>query len=316
MRNAVWVWALVGLALGVSGCGKKTTGGTAANQAGTKYTIGYSQATLQDPWRRAMDAELDTEAAKHPEAKLLKQDAQNNAATQVNQVQNLQTQGIDALMISPRDSGPLTPIVSSVYKKGIPVILLDRATDNDQYTTLVGADNVLIGERAGAFVKKNFPNGAKIIEIAGVPDASATKERAKGFRQGLGDLKKYAIVSSQPADYLRGKAIDVFTNMLTAHPEVQVVYAHNDEMALGAVNVLDKNARKGVAVIGVDGQKEAIQAVEQGKMTATYVYPRPGGPGLVAALDILSGKKVEKRIVLPTTEITKENAAANMDKGF
>ena len=105
--------------------------------------------------------------------------------------------------------------------------------------------------------------------------------------------------------------------MLTANPDVQVVYAHNDEMALGAVGVLKRAGKlKDVAVICVDGQNEAIQSVADGDMAATYVYPRPGAAGLLAALDVLNGKTIEKRIVLPTTEITAENAKDMIGKGF
>ncbi|HEY3267131.1 MAG TPA: substrate-binding domain-containing protein [Armatimonadota bacterium] len=322
MRNALLLAGLSALAL--AGCGGKknvtanpTPGAPPPTPGSKTFKIGYSQSTLQDPWRKAMNSELETEEKNHPNAKVLKQDAQNVASNQVNQVENLNTQGIDALMISPVESAPLTPEVTKIYKKGIPVILLDRATDNDQYTSLVGADNVLIGKMAGEYVKKAYPKGAKIIEIAGIAGATPTKERAKGFREGIGNDPKYSILASQPGNYLRGKAIEVFQTMFTAHPDVEVVYAHNDEMALGASGVLDKAGKlKDVAVIGVDGQKEAIQAVAAGKMAATFVYPRPGADGLKAALDALNGKKVEKRIVLPTTEITKANAAANLTKGF
>jgi ribose transport system substrate-binding protein len=307
------------LALGatiLAGCGGNKTPATPTT-AGKTFQIGYSQSTLQDPWRKAMNSELEAEAKNHPEAKLLMQDAQNNASTQINQVENLLTQGMDALLISPKESGPLTPEVSKVFKKGIPVILLDRGVDSQDYTTLVGADNKLIGEKAGQYVAQRFPNGARIIEIAGIPDATATKERAEGFRTGLGDLEKYTIVASQPGDYLRGKAIQVFQSMLTAQPGVNVVYAHNDEMALGATKVLKDAGKIGsVAVIGVDGQNEAIQSVADGDMAATFVYPRPGADGLKAALKVLNGETVDKRIILPTTQITKDNAKEWVGKGF
>jgi ribose transport system substrate-binding protein len=299
----------------VAGCGSKQPAEPAAS--GKKIVIGYSQSTLQDPWRKAMNAELEVEEQTHPNVTLLKQDAQNDAAMQKNEVETLDTQGIEALMISPKESGPLTPVISKIYKKGIPVILLDRGIDSEDYTTLVGADNVLIGKQAGEYVKTRYPKGARIIEIAGLKGATATAERARGFREGLGDLRKYNIVASQPADYKRGPAITVMENMLTANDNVQVVYAHNDEMALGAVSVLKKHGvLKAVAVIGVDGQNEAIDAVAKGDMAATFVYPRPGADGLKAALEVLAGKKVEKRIILQTTQITKENAAQFVGKGF
>lgn len=307
------LYATLGVIL-VAGCGPKKVAPTSGAK---KYVIGYSQSTLQDPWRRAMNTELDAEIKNHDNVTVLIQDAANETSTQINQVQNLDTQAIDALMISPKESGPLTPQVGAIYDKGIPVILLDRGIDSDKYTTLVGADNVLIGKQAGQYVKAKYPNGAKIIEIAGIPDATATKERASGFREGLGDLGKYKILASQPADYLRPKAITAMENLLTANPDVQVVYAHNDEMALGAVIVLKKAAKlKDVSVIGVDGQNEAIDAVAKGEMAATFVYPRPGAAGLKATLDILGGKKVPKRIVLETTQITKENADQFKGKGF
>lgn len=316
-RNMAGVGLLVSAAVLAYGCGPKNGAAPGAEGAEKKYTIGYSQSTLEDPWRKAMNDELKAEAKNHPNVTLLEQDAQNRAPNQIQQVQNLETQGIDALLISPIESGPLTPVVSALYKKNVPVILLDRGIDSEDYTTLVGADNTKIGEEAGAFVKERFPDGAQIIEIAGIPGATATKERAGGFRAGLGDDPKYTIVASQPGDYLRGKAIQVFQTMLTANPNVDVVYAHNDEMALGAVQELKKAGRLAdVAVIGVDGQNEAIQSVADGEMAATFDYPRPADEGLKAALDVLSGKTVEKRIVLPTTRIDKDNAKDYIGKGF
>jgi len=307
-----WLCAAT-VALVAGGCARNTAGGSAEGN----YTIGYSQSTLEDPWRKAMNDELKAEEKNHANVKLLYQDAQNKAANQVQQVQALETQGIDALLISPIESGPLTPSVSALHKKGVPVILLDRGIDSEDYTALVGADNMLIGKEAGAFVVEKFPGGAKIIEIAGIPGATATKERAQGFREGTGDAAKDQIIASQPGDYLRGKAIQVFQTMLTANPEVDVVYAHNDEMALGAVQELKKAGRiPGVTVIGVDGQNEAIQSVADGEMAATFVYPRPADEGLKAALDVLAKKTVEKRIVLPTTRIDATNAKDNVGKGF
>jgi ribose transport system substrate-binding protein len=318
MRKSLLVPSAIALsAAALAGCGGSKTPGTTPNAAGKTWKIGYSQSTLQDPWRKAMNNELDAELKSHSNVQVLKQDAQNNSSTQRNQVENLLTQGMDALMISPIESGPLTPEVSKVFKKGIPVILLDRGIDSGDYTTLVGGDNKLIGQKAGEFVAKSFPAGAKIIEIAGIPDATATKERAEGFRAGIKDLAKYKIVASQPGDYQRGKAIQAFQTMFTANPDAKVVYAHNDEMALGAVSVLKSAGKlKSVAVIGVDGQNEAIQAVADGDMAATFVYPRPGADGLKAALKILNGETVEKRIVLPTTEIDKDNAKEWVGKGF
>lgn len=310
-------WILTGVAataMLAGGCVNRRNPGA---ESVRQFTIGYSQSTLEDPWRKAMNDELAAEEKNFPSVTLLKQDAQNRAPNQVQQVQNLETQGMDALLISPVESGPLTQVVSSVYKKGIPVILLDRGIDSDDYTTLVGADNVLIGKEAGEFVRQRFPDGAKIIEIAGIPGATATRERAQGFREGIGDDPRFQIVASQPGNYLRGTAIQVFQTMLTANPGVEVVYAHNDEMALGAVQELKKAGRiPGVAVIGVDGQNEAIQSVADGEMAATFVYPRPAGEGLKAAVEVLSGKQVEKRIVLPTTRIDESNAKENVGKGF
>ena len=317
--NKTVLLSAIGVAC-VAGCTPKTTpptGGSPTASSGKTYVIGYSQSTLQDPWRKAMNSELEAEQKLHPNVTVNKQDAQNVASTQINQVETLDTQGIDALMISPKESGPLTPEVSKIFKKGIPVILLDRGVDGPDYTALVGADNKLIGKQAGEYVKSKFPKGARIVEIRGIPDATATKERAAGFREGLGDLKKYAIVASQPADYKRGPAIDITNTMFNANDNIQVVYAHNDEMALGAVKVLkDRGVLKSVAVIGVDGQNEAIDAVAKGDMAATFVYPRPGADGLKAAIAALEHKKLEKRIILPTIQITKENAAQYKGKGF
>ncbi|MBZ0283996.1 MAG: substrate-binding domain-containing protein, partial [Anaerolineae bacterium] len=211
-----------------------------APQPKDSYLIGMSQANRAEPWREAMDSQIAAAAAAYPEFEVIFQDAAQDNADQVSDVENLLTQGIDLLIISPNEAAPLNEVVKEAWESCIPVIVLDRNLVDPNYSMFIGADNVAIGQAAGAYAAQwcadNGRTECQIAEIRGLEGAPPAKDRGDGFRQGLidGGLSEANIVFSQNADWLREKAVPAAGAAFQAQPEVDVIYGHNDPMTEGA----------------------------------------------------------------------------------
>ncbi len=289
----------------------------AVSPATAKWVIGFSNATFEDPWRQVMNEGMKREAAKHPEIELKLLDGQNSNDKQIETVKSFIQQNINLLIISPREADALTGIVKEAFEgHHIPVIVVDRNIKEPTYTCFIGGNNLKIGESAGNLVVTHF--GTKpttIVEIEGIKDATATLDRKKGFEGVIAQHPNLKIVFDQPGDYKRAPAQEAMSAALQANSKVDCVYAHNDEMALGAYQALqEKVPGSTLPIIGIDAvQREAIKAVMDGKMLATYFYPTCGPEAIQTALKILKGEQVPKTIELPTTEITKDNAAKYYD---
>jgi ribose transport system substrate-binding protein len=296
-----------------------TPAANAAPATKTKFLIGMSQANKGEPWRQAMNDQIAAAAAKHPELQVVFADAAQNNAKQVADVENFISQGIDLLIISPNEAAPLTDVVAKAYDKGIPVIVLDRKVVGDKYTEWIGADNTLIGQKAGEFIAKwckdNAHTPCNVAEIRGLEGSTPAKERGDGFRKGIQGNTDVKIIASQNADWLREKAIPVSQAMFQANPVIDVVYGHNDPMGEAAI-ISAQNAKKDLtkmAFVGIDGLPTpdgGIRSVIDGRLTVTYVYPTGGAQAIDEAIKILEqGAKVDKTMVLQTEEVTKANAA-------
>lgn len=285
------------------GCGKAKS---------AKHLVGFSQCNLGEPWRVAMNAQVAERAKDFPDIEIAYADAQQDNAKQVADVENFLRQKIDLLMISPNEAKPLTPIVRKVFEAGIPVIILDRAIEGDTYTTFVGADNKEIGKAAGEYVAKLLNGKGDIVEIKGLPGSPPAQDRSAGFREAIASHPDLKIVHDPVANWLREEAMAQMESALAAHDHIDVVYAHNDPMAVGAYLAAKakgrENEMKFVGIDGLPGLDGGRQAVADGKLSVTFVYPTGGREAVDVAERIFKGEKVPHKIVLPTLMITKENA--------
>ncbi|GLY08924.1 ribose ABC transporter substrate-binding protein RbsB [Pseudobacillus badius] len=264
--------------------------------------IGLSVSTLNNPFFVSLKDGVVKEAKKN-QMETIVVDAQNDSAKQINDVEDLIQQGVDVLLINPTDSSAISTAVQSANAIGIPVITLDRSAEKGDVVTLVASDNVKGGQMAGDFIVEKLGEGAKVAELEGVPGASATRERGKGFH--LTADKKLEVVAKQSADFDRTKGLNVMENILQGHPDIQAVFAHNDEMALGAIEAIASSGKE-ILVIGFDGNDDAIKSVKAGQMAAT-VAQQPeliGQLAVQAAADTMKGKKVEKAIPAPLKLVT------------
>lgn len=267
--------------------------------------IGLSVSTLNNPFFVSLRDGVVKEA-KSLGMEVIIVDAQNDSAKQVNDVEDLIQQGVDALLINPTDSASISTAVQSANNIGIPVVTLDRSADKGIVEALVASDNIKGGEMAANYMIEKLGERAQVIELEGVPGASATRERGQGFHN-IAD-EKLTIIAKQAADFDRTKGLTVMENLLQANPDVKAVFAHNDEMALGAIEAINSSG-KDVMVIGFDGNDDALNAIKSGDMEAT-VAQQPeliGKLAVDAARDVLQGKKVEEIIAAPLKLVTKDN---------
>ncbi|AYB45367.1 ribose ABC transporter substrate-binding protein RbsB [Paenibacillus lautus] len=266
--------------------------------------IGLSISTLNNPFFVSLKDGVVAEAAKQG-MEVVVVDAQNDSAKQSNDVDDLIQQGVNALLINPTDSSAISTVVQTANSLGIPVITLDRSADQGEVAALVASDNVKGGQMAAEYIVEQLGKDTKVIELEGVPGASATRERGKGFHN-IAD-EQLNVIAKQAADFDRTKGLTVTENLLQGNPDAKAIFAHNDEMALGAIEAIQSSG-KDIMVIGFDGNDDALKSIEAGNLTAT-VAQQPeliGQLAVGAAKDVLQGKEVEANIAAPLKLVVKE----------
>lgn len=285
-------------------------------------TIGWSQANNGDVWRINQTNNVeDTCKSIMPGVEVISTDGQGDAAKQSADVDDLIARGVDVLILTPLTAEELTPSAQRAMDAGVPVITLDRAVGTE-VTQHIGADNKLIGKTAAEFVAMTLleGNGGRVIEIQGVLGASATTDRHDEFVATLeADHPDVEIIESQPGDYRRENALELMNDMLQRFGpgDYDVVYTHNDEMALGVVQALETAGRVGEAdVVGIDGQNEAIQAIADDRIAATFTYDNAGKEGCESAKRLVDGETIDPQWVLPTNQIDATNADEWIGEGF
>lgn len=304
------------LGLMISAAGMAAAGPSFAQK---KIKIGFSQATMNHPWRVAMvETNNAYVAANLPDVDFIFTDGNTNANKQVADVESLMVQGLDVLMISPMTADALTPIVADVMASGIPVLTIDRKVNTD-VTSHIGARNLPIGQSAAQFIVNKHNGKARIIELQGTAGASATVDRNVGFANGLKGHPGMEIVANQHCDYLQEKALKFMEDTLQRFGpgEIDAIYAHADEMAFGAIQALEEAGRTDeITIVGINGANLAIDAVAAGKMDATFTYPYVAPEGVQYAYRVANGETIDKEIVLDSVAVTSENAAQMKGRGY
>ncbi|MGW1257256.1 ABC transporter permease/substrate-binding protein [Streptomyces sp. NPDC002513] len=276
----------------------------------TTPKVGLSLSTLNNPFFVQIKQGAQAEAKKRG-VDLTVTDAQNDASQQANQVQNFTSSGLGAIIVNPVDSDAAGPSVRAADKAGIPVVGVDRGVNKAKTAALVASDNVEGGKLGAKALAEKLGGKGKIVILQGLAGTSASRERGAGFAEGLKAYPGIQVVAEQPADFDRTKGLDVMTNLLQAHPDVQGVFAENDEMALGAIKALGAKAGTSVQVVGFDGEPDGLAAVKAGTLYAS-VAQQPSQLGRIAvdnALRAAQGKKVEESVMVPVKVVTKENVA-------
>lgn len=289
------------MAVGMIGCG----GGAAEEEAPADKgaTIGLVISTLNNPF--FVDLK-DGAQAKADElgATLVVLDSQDDSATEMSNVEDLITQKVDLIMINPTNSDAVGNAVAAANEAGIPVITLDRSANSGEVVAHIASDNVAGGKMAGEFIIEKLGGKGKVVELEGIPGASAAIDRGEGFNAAVKG-SGLEVVAKQTANFDRAQGLSVMENILQAQPEINAVFAHNDEMALGAMEAIKASGRD-IMVVGFDATDDAVKAVKAGDMAATVQQlPKEiGSIGVDTAMKVIAGEKVEASIPVDLALVT------------
>ncbi|WP_188556490.1 substrate-binding domain-containing protein [Hymenobacter glacieicola] len=291
------------LVLGSVACARKA--------APPRYVIGFSQCTNGDAWRQAMLAGMKKELSFYPEVDFRLKDAKYNSALQEQQIKELLAEGIDLLIVSANETEPVTPIVEEVYNRGIPVVILDRRTTSKLYTAFVGGNNVEVGHTAGNYAASLLGKQGQVLEVLGAPGSSPATDRHQGFTRALAAYPGLQLVAQVNSNWERPSVLERLPAVLRAHPGVDLIFAHNDRLALGAYQVCKQlGLEQRVKIVGVDGlpgPRGGIELVQDGIIKATLLYSPGGEEAIRTALRILRREPFNKENILSTMVIDSTN---------
>jgi ABC-type sugar transport system substrate-binding protein len=318
---------------GEEGAQKVQAGGQAAAGAGTcdieppnvslgEAKVGFSQMENNNPWRIAETASMKDEAEERG-VNYVATDAQADTAKQVSDVEDMIAQGVKILVIAPREFQGLAPALDAADKENVPVFLVDREARGkvcDEYVTFIGSNFIKQGERAGEWLINATDGQAKVAELQGTIGASVTNDRAEGFRNAIQGESGMEIVASQSGDFTRAGGQKVMEQLIQANPDINAVYAHNDEMAIGAIQALKDAGRdpgEDVTIVSIDGTRDALQAIIDGDLGATVESNPRFGPLTFATIEeFLAGEPIPQKIILEDRFFDKSNAKKYIDSAY
>ena len=278
------------------------------------YVIGVSQANMRESWRLALIQELQQEAEKYENIKIITTDATSDIEKQEKDVDKLIDYGIDLLIISPCDSKRMTEKVKEVYQEEIPVIVMDRAVEGFDYSLFIGPDNHLIGEQGGECVKQILDGRrGHVLELCSAPNTIQSRERSEGFWEALSDAPRIEKTTVKLKESMKDSAFDTILAMGQDLRNTDVIFANNDAVAYGAYEALrEMGMEEEILIVGCDGytgMDEGVDLVRKGRLAATISCPTGGKEAIQYAINILNQDSgVPKQVILRSHTITKENA--------
>jgi ribose transport system substrate-binding protein len=314
---------------GSEGSGTGSEDGS-TNEGGETVKIAFSAPGADHGWLAAITENAEEEAAKYDDVEFVLLEGTNDSAAQVSQVEQLMAEDPDALVILPHEGGPLTPVALEAMEQGIPVVNLDREFSSKQaYRTWIGGDNYGIGVSAANYLAEQLDCQGNVVEIQGLAGISVTEQRSAGFADTIEQLcgDGIAIVAQQPADFLPDKGLEVMETILQAEPDIDAVYTHDDDMAMGVVSAIENAGREDEMILtGAGGSRDAMERIQDGGLyAATFMYnPSMSASAVRVARLIALGEGFEElaepdvpsRIELTASTVTEDNVDQFLDLGF
>lgn len=281
-------------------------------KSGNKIKVGFSQAMTTDDWRKQMNSSIKVEASLRPEVNLTIRDANNNVDKQIEDIEKFISNKVDVIIVSPIESKPLTAVVEKSIKAGIPVLVVDRKIDSENYTAYLGADNIEVGRIAAKYIISKSKGNGKIIEIMGASGSSPAYERSLGFNQIIKDNPRFRVVNSIQGNWEKESVKAPLKEVLLQNHDVEYIFAHNDRMALSAWETAKtlglENKIKFIGVDGLNSVNGGIELVKNGILDGTILYPTGGNEALKLALKINNNEPIAKNNILKTIVIDQVNA--------
>ena len=279
-------------------------------------TVGFSQSEPENnPFRIAETASMKDEAEKRGIEKMLVTNAESSAPKQISDIKDMIAQGAEILVVAPLNAEGLAPAFEAAKAENVPVFLVDRETAGtpcEDYITFMGSNFLQQGEIAAEEMAKATNEKAKIAVLEGVPGASVTADRTEGFEKGLEKYPEMEIVASQTGNFLRAEGQQVMEQLIQSNPDINAVYAENDEMALGAIQALKdagKDPGQDVKVVSIDGTRGAVQAIVDGDInTVIETNPRFGPLAFDTIEKFLAGEPIPQKIIVKDRVFDESNA--------
>ncbi|WP_236051012.1 D-ribose ABC transporter substrate-binding protein [Nonomuraea cypriaca] len=295
---------IFGGVLGLTACGAPVSG-----KVSEDLTIGMSVSTLSNPYFVQFRDGAEAGALRSG-VKLTVTNAHNDPAQQARQIKNFTEQHVKTIILNPVDADAVAPAVKAAGKAGIPVIAADRSVNGSEVAQTVTSDNVAGGKQGARELAKQLSGKGDVVVLQGAVGASASRDRDRGFTDGVAAYPKIKVIARRSADFNRAKGRDVMTSLIQRHPDITGVFASNDEMALGAIQALGTRAGRQVKVVGFDGTPDGIKAVRAGTMAATVAQqPRLIGSRAVnEAIKAARGQVIAKSVAVPIKLAIKDNA--------
>lgn len=276
-----------------------------------QFFIGVSQCS-EDEWRGQMNKEIKREVLFYPGTQLEIRTAKDNNLHQIEDIKYFIHKKVDLLIVAPNEADAITPVIEQAFDAGIPVVLVDRKIRSNKYTAYVGANNYEIGKQVGNYIINRLHGKGNIIEITGLHGSTPAVERHKGMTESLKNAPEINIIASADAGWFKDKAENLLDSILAHHTDIDLVFAQNDRMAIGAFQAAAAQGReKDILFVGIDavaGKGFGIESVAGGEMDATFIYPTGGDNVVQTAMAILQGKPYDKEINLSTALVDKSNA--------
>lgn len=273
-----------------------------------RYTVGFAQDDMANDWRAAQVFEMQQALQSYPHIRFLYTNAHGSTARQILDLERLADE-VDLLVTSPRDVVAMTPVISAIHRRGVPVVLLTRRILSDDYSSFIGADDREIGRSAARFLIRALKEKGEVVMLQGVKTTTTAIERREGFLEVIEQYPDIKVVAQPVANYQRAEALRAMENIIRLEQNFDAIYAHSDSMAVGARIAMERAGidPKNKTIIGVDYTPESRKALREGKQSVSFTYPTAGREGAEVVVAILSGKAVRKEHRVPFVKVDRDN---------
>lgn len=281
---------------------------TTASLSADVKTIAFAQDTLGNDFRKAQVNEVRDEASKYPNLKFVYSDAKGQTSLLIRQIKGFMESKADLIVVGTNDEKAVVPIIAQAHQSGIPIIILDRGIQGDDYTTFINSDNIKIGSIGAQYIAKRLNGKGKVLLFEGIQTADVTKLRSKGFLDEIGKHKGISVIK-RTGNYLRKDAIIEMEKLIASGERVDAIFSESDSMLSGARSAMEHNGidPSTLITVGCDYTSEAREAIRKGKQSGSVLFPLGGKKSVETAVKIFKGEQVPKHIVIPVKLVTKTN---------
>lgn len=278
------------------------------NLSAQTKTIAFAQDTMANDFRKAQVNEVKKAASKNPDFRFIYSDAKGQTSLLIHHIYQFIQQKADVIVVGTNDEKAVVPMIKTAYRAGIPVIILDRGIQGNEYTTFINSDNIKIGQLGADYIAKRLNGKGKVLLFEGLQKADVTQLRTKGFMDHMKQHKGISVIK-RTGNYLRKDAIIEMEKLIKSGEKIDAIFAESDSMLSGARSAMERHGidPSSIISVGCDYTSEAREAIRKGTQTGSVLFPLGGFKTIETAQKILRGESVPKHIVIPVKLITSKN---------